>query len=164
MCLCEGSQTGDWMKTGKQEAIPMNVLVVLRIAAEVWPFRASLGVKCQALKIASPLGNYSWDPECLLQGSESGSCSSRSGSQNYRLAKQTKTLLRIVSPSVNDGGVPSTWIAQELGRKHPKMCTKPGTKQDSSRARKPWSANRELRGWQKRGCREGCQEGPEKGA
>ena len=34
----------------------------------------------------------------------------------------------------------------------------------NSRARKPWSANRELRGWQKRGCREGCRERPEKGA
>ena len=33
-----------------------------------------------------------------------------------------------------------------------------------SRARKPWSANRELRGWQKRGCRDRCQERPEKGA
>ena len=34
----------------------------------------------------------------------------------------------------------------------------------SSRARKPWSANRELRGWQKRGCRDRCQKRPEKGA
>ena len=33
-----------------------------------------------------------------------------------------------------------------------------------SRARKPWSANRELRGWQKRGCRDRCQERPKKGA
>ena len=33
-----------------------------------------------------------------------------------------------------------------------------------SRARKPWSANRELRGWQKSGCRDRCQEWPEKGA
>ena len=33
-----------------------------------------------------------------------------------------------------------------------------------SRARKPWSANRELRGWQKRGCRDRCPERPEKGA
>ena len=33
-----------------------------------------------------------------------------------------------------------------------------------SMARKPWSANRELRGWQRRGCRDRCQEGPEKGA
>ena len=31
-----------------------------------------------------------------------------------------------------------------------------------SRARKPWSANRELRGWQRRGCRDKCQEQPEK--
>ena len=28
---------------------------------------------------------------------------------------------------------------------------------------KSLSANRELRGWRKRGCREGCQEQPEKG-
>ena len=33
-----------------------------------------------------------------------------------------------------------------------------------SRARKTWNANRELRGWQKRGCRDRCQERPEKGA
>ena len=33
-----------------------------------------------------------------------------------------------------------------------------------SRACEPWSANRELRGWQKRGCRDRCQKGPEKGA
>ena len=32
-----------------------------------------------------------------------------------------------------------------------------------SKARKPWSANRELRGWRRRGCGEGCQEQPEKG-
>ena len=34
----------------------------------------------------------------------------------------------------------------------------------NSRARRPWSANRDLRGWRRRGCREGCQEHPEKGA
>ena len=34
----------------------------------------------------------------------------------------------------------------------------------NSTARKPWSANRELRVWRRRGCREGCQEQPEKGA
>ena len=33
---------------------------------------------------------------------------------------------------------------------------------ERSKARKPWSANRELRGWRRRGCREGCQEQPEK--
>ena len=34
----------------------------------------------------------------------------------------------------------------------------------SSRVRKPWSANRELRDLQRRGCRDRCQEGLEKGA
>ena len=29
-----------------------------------------------------------------------------------------------------------------------------------SRARKPLSANRKLRGWQRRGCQDRCQEGP----
>ena len=33
-----------------------------------------------------------------------------------------------------------------------------------SRARKPWSANREPRGWQKKGCGDRCQERPEEGA
>ena len=46
------------------------------------------------------------------------------------------------------------------------LLSKPRTPPKSFKfeAPKPWSANRELRGWQKRDCREGCQEQPEKGA
>ena len=45
----------------------------------------------------------------------------------------------------------------------PHPCNMPLAKPES-KARKPWSANRELRGRRRRGCREGCQEQPEKGA
>ena len=36
--------------------------------------------------------------------------------------------------------------------------------EENSKVRKPWSANRELRGWQRGGCQDRCQEGPAKGA
>ena len=41
--------------------------------------------------------------------------------------------------------------------KTPKNSNEPKIGYRYSKARRPWSANRELRGWRKRGCREGCQ-------
>ena len=52
----------------------------------------------------------------------------------------------------------------KLPPKNFKSIRKTVWKTRKSKARKPWSTIRELRGWRRRGCREGCQEQPEKGA
>ena len=59
-------------------------------------------------------------------------------------------------------------ICCRLGAEDGKGCDRNSTKPKQyvvcfcSKACKPWSANRELSGWPRGGCRDRCQEGPEK--
>ena len=67
-------------------------------------------------------------------------------------------------PRIGTPPAPYRSLPGPPGPKSPKSLRKSLLGVQKSRARKPWSANRELRGWQKRGCRDRCQQRPEKGA